>query len=104
MREYLTTPQLKLRLVALPAYSPDLNPDETIWDWAREEETANTCFCTATKVQEKMDSFFAGLARRTAEVQLRCRTKLQAEADALLVAADQSFGQVRNVDLALVSV
>lgn len=104
MREYLTMPQLKLRLVALPAYSPDFNPDEAIWDWAREEVTANTCFGTATKMQEKMDSFFAGLAERTAEVQLRCRTKLQAEADALLVAADQLFGQVNHADLILVSV
>ncbi len=28
MRAYLTTPDLKLRLVALPGYSPDFNPDE----------------------------------------------------------------------------
>jgi hypothetical protein len=27
LREYLTTPGLNLRLVALPAYSPDFNPD-----------------------------------------------------------------------------
>ena len=50
IREYLTTPDLKLRLVALPAYSPDLNPDEAVWDWVREEVTANTCFGTAAKV------------------------------------------------------
>ena len=104
MREYLTTPQLKLRLVALPAYSPDFNPDEAIWHWVRDEVTANTCFGTATKVQEKVDSFFAALADRTVEVQSRCRTKLQAEADALLVAADQLFGHVNHVDLTLVSV
>jgi len=30
MRAYLTTPGLRLRLVALPAYSPDFNPDEAI--------------------------------------------------------------------------
>ena len=104
MREYLTTPQLKLRLVALPAYSPDFNPDEAIWDWVREEVTANTCFGMATKVQEKVDSFFAGLADRTAEVQCRCRAKLQAEADALMATADQLFGHVNHVDLTLVSV
>jgi len=28
VREYLTTPNLRLRLVALPGYSPDFNPDE----------------------------------------------------------------------------
>jgi transposase len=104
IREYLTTPNLRLRLVALPAYSPDFNPDEAIWDWAREEVTANTCFGTAAKVQEKMDSFFAGLARRTAEVQRRCRTTLQAQADALTATANQLLGQTNHVDLTLVSV
>ena len=44
MREYLTTPKLNLRLVALPGYSPDFNSDEAIWDWVREEVTANVCF------------------------------------------------------------
>ena len=36
----MTTPDLHLRLVALPAYSPDFNADEAVWDWAREEVTA----------------------------------------------------------------
>ena len=76
-----------MRLVALPAYSPDFNPDEAIWDWAREEVTANTCFGTAVKVREQMDRFFAVLAERTAEVKQRCRKELQAQADALMVAA-----------------
>ena len=64
LREYLTTPDLKLRLVALPAYSPDFNPDEAIWDWVRAEVTANTCFGTAATVREKVDAFFSGLAER----------------------------------------
>ena len=41
IRSYLTTPDLQVRLVALPAYSPDFNADEAVWDWAREEVTAN---------------------------------------------------------------
>lgn len=94
IREYLTTPNLRLQLVALPAYSPDFNPDEAIWDWAREEVTANTCLGTAAKVQEKMDSFFAGLTERTAEAQSRCRTTLQAQADALTATANELFGQM----------
>jgi transposase len=32
IREYLTTPNLRLRLTALPPYTPDLNPDEAIGD------------------------------------------------------------------------
>jgi len=104
MRTYLSTPGLHLRLVALPAYSPDFNPDEAIWDWVREEETANTCLGTATRVREKVDAFFAGLAQRMAEVRQRCRTILQAQADALVAAADQLFVDVNHVVLTVESV
>jgi transposase len=104
MRAYLSTPGLKLRLVALPAYSPDFNPDEAIWDWAREEVTANTCFGTAAKVQEKLDGFFAGLTTRAAEAQQRCRTILQAQADALMATANQLADQTHHVDFTLVPV
>ena len=31
IRSYLATPDLHLRLVALPAYSPDFNADEAVW-------------------------------------------------------------------------
>jgi transposase len=84
IREYLTTPDLDLCLVRLPAYSPDFNADERIWGWVREEVTANTCLGTKAAVQERVGAFFTGLARRTAEVQRRCRTELQARAEALL--------------------
>ena len=43
VREYLRTPGLDLRLVNLPAYSPDFNADEAIWGWTREEATGNLC-------------------------------------------------------------
>ena len=46
----------------LPAYSPDFNPDEASWAWAREEVTANTCLGTKAMVQEKMADFFRRLA------------------------------------------
>ena len=104
MRAYLATPGLNLRLVPLPAYSPNFNPDEAIWDWAREEVTANICFGTAAKVREQMDPFFAGLAERTTEVKQRCRKELQAKADALVVVASQLFVQTQYVDLTLVLV
>lgn len=104
IRQYLTTLDLKLRLVALPGYSPDFNPDEAIWDWIREDVTANFCFGTAAKVSEKVDAFFAGLAQHTAEVKRRCRRDLQAQADALLQPACQLFVQTKHVDLTLVSV
>ncbi len=83
IRTYLATPNVPLRLVRLPAYSPDFNADEHVWGWVREEVTANTCFGTAARVREHVDPFLAGLATRPAEVTQRCRTVLQARADAL---------------------
>jgi len=83
LREFLRTPNLNLRLVPLPGYSPDFNADEPIWDWVREEVTRNTCLGTKAKVREQVGVFLAGLSTRTAEVKRRCRTDLQARADAL---------------------
>jgi transposase len=83
LRDYLATPDLRLRLRRLPAYSPDFNADEHIWAWVREEVTANTCFGTAATVRAHIDPFFAGLATRHDEVTQRCRTELQSRADAL---------------------
>lgn len=87
LRTYLTTPELNLRLIRLPGYSPDFNADEGIWDWAREEVTRNTCLGTKVKVRAKMEAFFQGLGERTDEVKQRCRTMLQAQSDALIQAA-----------------
>ncbi len=104
MRAYLTTPNLQLGLVPLPAYSPDFNPDEAIWEWIRQEITANTCFGTAVKVREKVDAFFLGLAARAKEVMQRCRRELQALADQLLLAANQTSAVPNHVDPILRSV
>jgi transposase len=104
IREYLATPDLNLQLVSLPAYSPDFNGEEAIWDWAREEVTANTCLGTRARVQQKLGEFFRGLAERMDEVKRRCRTELQARADALIMQAANSLHQTVHVDptLALV--
>ena len=83
IRGLLSTPGLNLRLIPLPAYSPDFNADEAIWDWVREEVTANRCLGTKAKVREKVGRFFDELRERSAEVRQRCRTILQAQADAL---------------------
>ncbi len=82
MRTYLETPALDVQVYRLPAYSPDFNADEAIWAWVREEVTANTCLGTKAAVQEKVAHFFDDLKSRTAEVRTRCRTKLQAFAEA----------------------
>ena len=84
MREYLRTPELELRLVNLPGYSPDFNAGEAIWGWAREEATGNLCLGSKVKVQERVDNFLAGLSSRKDEVRRRCRTVLQSRATDLL--------------------
>ena len=103
LRTYLTTPDLGLRLARLPAYSPDFNAAEAIWDWARDEVTANTCFGTAARVREHLDPFFAGLAARPEEVKRRCRTVLQAKAEVLdaVAAATDLLQHTTHVDPSL---
>lgn len=88
IRSLLSTPDLNLRLIRLPAYSPDFNADEAIGDWVREEVTANRCLGTKAKVREKVGQFFDGLRERSGEVKQRCRTILQAQADALGLAVN----------------
>lgn len=97
LRSYLATPDLRLRLVNLPGYSPDYNADEAIWAWIREEVTANTCLGTKANVREKVSAFFQQVKNRTDEATQRCRTLLQAHADALRAAnslAQQPNGHV----------
>ena len=101
LRTYLTTPDLRLRLVRLPAYSPDFNADEHIWGWVRAEVTANTCFGTKAKVRDKVGAFFRGLTNRTDEVKRRCRTVLQTQADAFTSAVQTILQQTSHVDPAL---
>lgn len=101
LRAYLTTPNLCLRLVNLPGYSPDFNPDEAIWDWAREEVTANLCLGTKAAVQEKLGNFFAQLVSRTDEVKQRCRSSLQARAEELLRGTQAGFCPTIHVDSTL---
>ena len=76
-------PELELRLVNLPGYSPDFNADEAIWGWAREEATGNLCLGSRAAVRERVGKFLAGLSSRKDEVRRRCRTVLQSRAETL---------------------
>lgn len=40
----LVTEIANVSLIKLPAYSPELNPVEQIWQWLRQHELANRCF------------------------------------------------------------
>ena len=96
VREYLRTPGLDLRLVNLPAYSPDFNADEAIWGWARQEATGNLCLGSRAAVQERVGQFLAGLANRKEEVRQRCRTILQSRADSLVKDSRSHCRQTQN--------
>ena len=95
---------LNLLLVNLPSYSPDFNADEAIWGWVRQEATANLCLGTRAAVQEKVDDFFINLAGRREEVKRRCRTALQARAEAMIGRAPADFTGHANVAFTLASV
>jgi transposase len=99
LRAFLATPDLRLRLVNLPGYSPDYNADEPIWAWVREEVTANACLGTKAQVCEKVGAFLATLSERTEEAQRRCRTLLQAHAEALLAASSPLQQPTNHVGL-----
>jgi transposase len=98
LRSYLATPDLNLRLVPLPGYSPDYNADEAIWDWVRDDVTANTCLGTKAKVREKVGAFLHGLRTRAEDVKRRCRTELQAQADALATTPSELIQALHHVD------
>ena len=101
IRDHLGTPDLRLRLVALPGYSPDFNADEAIWDWAREEVTANSCLGTKAKVEMKMGQLLQGTGPAHEEVKRRCRTLLQVKADALVPVAVDIVPQTDHVGFTL---
>lgn len=50
---------LDIRLVRLPAYSPDFMPVEHLWHWLREDVTYHTCYEQAADLIAQVDRFQA---------------------------------------------
>lgn len=48
-----------LELVALPGYSPDLNPIERLWDWMRAEVTRGHCHESLSSLRAACQEFIA---------------------------------------------
>jgi hypothetical protein len=71
----------------LPGYGPDDSANEAIWDWGRDDTTANTCLGTRANVRKKVSAFLRDLRTRTNQVKCRCRIALQAQAGALAITA-----------------
>jgi transposase len=49
--------ELGIELVALPGYSPDLNPIEGLWKWMREEVTQLCCYKSLEDLFQACKSF-----------------------------------------------
>lgn len=61
-----------IRLLPLPAYSPELNPQEHLWDELREKEFPNRVYDSLADVKKPLRSGLVRLAR--ARIRLRSIT------------------------------
>ena len=91
-------------LVNLSSYSPDFNPDQAIWGWARQEMTANLCLGTRAAVRESVRGLFTDLSHRREEVKRPCRAILQARAVGLTRPVQADLSAPTNVDFTLAPV
>lgn len=64
----LTTPE-NIRLIALPGYSPELNPQEHIWDEVREKAFPNLVLDQMAAVVERLNEEMSTLASDVKRVQ-----------------------------------
>jgi len=53
--------ELGIELVALPGYSPDLNPIERLWDWMRQEVTRGHCHADLKALKAACLAFVASI-------------------------------------------
>jgi DDE superfamily endonuclease len=65
--KHLQVPE-NIRLLPLPGYSPELNPQEHIWDEVREKEFPNRVFNSMEAVKTQLRSGLIRLARDTKRV------------------------------------
>jgi len=54
----------RLKLLALPGYAPDLNPDEGVWRWLKRVALANVCCETLTELRYELRLAMARLRHR----------------------------------------
>ena len=57
IRAYLTIPDLNLRMVNLPSYSPDFNADEAIWGWARRKRRPICAWAPRLRCERRWAAF-----------------------------------------------
>jgi hypothetical protein len=74
----------QLMLIAQPAYSPELNPEERIWKWMRRIVTHNHWFESLTAQIERIRDFFRYLAGCKDQIRRLCGLKTHESIVALL--------------------
>jgi transposase len=58
----------RLRLIRLPPYAPELNPDECVWGWLK-RRLGNVCCQTIESLEEELVRAIAALRRRPKLIQ-----------------------------------
>ena len=66
---------LRIKLVPLPSYSPDLMPVAALWRWLREDVTYHYCHPTADDLRRRVAAFEARINRDPCAVADRLRVK-----------------------------
>ncbi len=54
----------RLKLLMLPGYAPDLNPDEGVWHWLKRVALGNVCCETLAELRYELRLAFARLRQR----------------------------------------
>ena len=54
----------RLKLLALPGYAPDLNPEEGVWRWLKRVALGNVCCATLADLRYELRLAFARLRHR----------------------------------------
>ena len=70
IKDYLAKGAAKwLQLEKLPAYAPDLNPDEGIWNYLKRVELANTCSLNLNELYLRLQDAARHLRRKPKVIQ-----------------------------------
>lgn len=67
-REHLTKFDGRLHLYILPGYSPELNPDEHVWNWIKNHKVGRTLPTTKAHLVSLVRSALTSLQRRKATI------------------------------------
>ena len=59
-------------MIKLPAYSPELNPIEQVWQWLRQNELANKCFKDYNDIVESCSNAWNSFRSDTKRVKNLC--------------------------------